>query len=93
MAQMEINYPQIMMTGSGNSSSGDPTSNYFQLLQLDHLEALRNRLNPGTSTPLLSTAGTKIIFPKTKNRKVYQLNLRFQSSCYWIHLVQCMVSV
>lgn len=48
MAQMKINYPQIMMTGGGNSSSGDPTSNYFQLLQLDHLETLRNRLNQGT---------------------------------------------
>jgi uncharacterized protein YegL/uncharacterized membrane protein YqiK len=47
MAQMKINYPQIMMTGGGNSSSGDTTSNYFQLLQLDHLETLRNRLNPG----------------------------------------------
>ena len=48
MAQMKIDYPQIMMTGGGNSSSGDPTSNYFQLLQLDHLETLRNRLNQGT---------------------------------------------
>ncbi|GGA56563.1 SPFH domain-containing protein [Okeania sp. KiyG1] len=69
MAQMEINYPQIMMTGSGNSSSGDPTSNYFQLLQLDHLEALRNRLNPGTSTPLLSTAGTKNYLSQNQEQK------------------------
>ena len=50
MAQMKINYPQIMMTGGGNSSSGDPISNYFQLLQLDNLETLRNRLNQGTPT-------------------------------------------
>ncbi|NEO54352.1 MAG: hypothetical protein F6K54_15425 [Okeania sp. SIO3B5] len=71
MAQMEINYPQIMMTGGGNSSSGDPTSNYFQLLQLDHLETLRNRLNPGTSTPLLSTPGTKnYLSPNQKQKRL-----------------------
>ena len=69
MSQMKINYPQIMMTGGGNSTSGDPTSNYFQLLQLEHLEALRNRVNPGTSTPLLSTAGTKNYLSPNQEQK------------------------
>lgn len=45
MAQMKIDYPQIMMTGGGNSSSG-----YVELLLLEHLETLINRLNKVTPT-------------------------------------------
>ncbi|MDJ0510726.1 MAG: SPFH domain-containing protein [Crocosphaera sp.] len=69
MAQMEINYPQIMMTGGGNSSSGDPTSNYFRLLQLDHLEAMRNRLTPGTPTASFPPSATKSFPPPNQETK------------------------
>lgn len=48
MAQMKIDYPQIMMTGGGNSSSGDPISHLSPLLQLEYVERLGNRLNQGT---------------------------------------------
>ncbi|NEP87621.1 MAG: VWA domain-containing protein [Okeania sp. SIO2C2] len=60
IAQMQITYPQIMTSG-GNSGSGDSTSNLFNLLQIEHLTGLADRiqLNQGTSTPLFSTAATK----------------------------------
>ncbi len=72
MAQMQITYPQIMMTGggnSGNSISGDPMSNYFQLLQLEHLDTLRNRFNPGTPTSSLPPTPAKSLLSTNQEAK------------------------
>ncbi|MDJ0515706.1 MAG: hypothetical protein QNJ74_05355 [Trichodesmium sp. MO_231.B1] len=69
IAQMKITYPQIMMTGGGNSSSGDPISNYYQLLQLEHLETLINRLNPGTPTVSLPPTAIKSFPPPNQETK------------------------
>ncbi|NES18974.1 MAG: VWA domain-containing protein, partial [Symploca sp. SIO3E6] len=66
LAQMQINYPDIMI-GGGNSP-GDPFSNTFQLMQLNHLDELRNRLNPGTPTQQLPIQQPTSILP-TGNRQ------------------------
>ncbi|NEQ35626.1 MAG: hypothetical protein F6K40_04655 [Okeania sp. SIO3I5] len=63
LAQMKITFPQIMMTG-GNSGSGD-SANLFNLLEIEHLTGLADRLqlNQGTSTPSLSMPATKTSLP------------------------------
>ncbi|MCC5610138.1 VWA domain-containing protein [Nostoc sp. CHAB 5834] len=72
--QMEITYPQIMMGGGNNS--GDPLSNTFQLLQLEHLDAIRNRLNPGTPIQQLSSLQPTGVFTGSN----LQINLPTEST-------------
>ncbi|NET42520.1 VWA domain-containing protein [Okeania sp. SIO2B3] len=70
LAQMKITSPQTIMTG-GNSDSGDSVSNLFNLLQIEHLTGLPDRLqlNQGTSTPSLSTASTKTYLSPDSEKK------------------------
>ncbi|MBD2774300.1 VWA domain-containing protein [Iningainema tapete] len=64
--QIQITYPQIMM--GGDNSSGNPLSNTFQLLQLEHLDAFRNRLNLGTPIQQLPIQQPTGVFPASNQQ-------------------------